>query len=55
MCGSTVMGVALKRIGYPMGFAAAGSVALVALVLFYVVMRKKRRFSNDAAGTNGII
>jgi len=43
MCGSTVMGVALKRIGYPVGFAAAGSVALVALVLFYVVMREKER------------
>jgi MFS family permease len=40
MCGSTVMGVALKRIGYAMGFAAAGSVALVSLVLFYVVLRE---------------
>jgi DHA1 family multidrug resistance protein-like MFS transporter len=43
MCGSTVMGVALKQIGYFMGFAAAGSVALVALALFYVVMREKER------------
>jgi len=46
MCGSTVMGVALKRIGYPVGFAAAGSVALVALLLFYLVMREKERVPN---------
>jgi len=25
MCGSTVMGITLKRIGYPLGFAAAGN------------------------------
>jgi MFS family permease len=42
MTGSTVMGMALKQIGYPVGFAAAGSVSLVALVLFYLMMRKKR-------------
>lgn len=41
MCGSTVMGVALKRIGYPLGFAAAGSVNLVALVLFFLMMRER--------------
>jgi MFS family permease len=46
MCGSTVMGVALKRIGYPIGFAATGSVALMALVLFYVIMREKERAPN---------
>ena len=40
MAGSTVMGLALKRIGYPMGFAAAGSMALVALLLFLPKMRK---------------
>lgn len=39
MTGSTVMGVALKRIGYPAGFAAAGGVALFSLVLFS--LRKK--------------
>lgn len=39
MCGSTVMGVSLKRIGYPLGFAAAGSSALLALVLFSRMMR----------------
>ncbi|GAC1448362.1 MAG: MFS transporter [Desulfuromonadaceae bacterium] len=47
MCGSTVMGITLKRIGYPLGFAAAGSVALVALVLFYLIMREKSRRSTD--------
>lgn len=34
MAGSMVMGIALKWIGYPMGFAAAAGVALVALVCF---------------------
>lgn len=43
MSGSTVMGIALKRIGYPLGFAAAGSVALVSLALFFLMMREKRR------------
>lgn len=41
MAGSTVMGIALERIGYPLGFAAAGSVNLVALVLFFLMMRGK--------------
>lgn len=40
MSGSTVMGFALKRIGYPLGFAVAGSVALVALVLFLLMIRQ---------------
>ncbi len=35
MCGATVMGLALKRIGYPLGFAAAGGVNLAALTLFF--------------------
>lgn len=34
MSGSTGMGIALKWIGYPMGFAAAAGVALAALVCF---------------------
>lgn len=38
MSGATVMGIALKRIGYPHGFAAAGAVALVSLVLFVSMM-----------------
>ena len=42
MSGSTVMGLALKRIGYPFGFAAAGVVALATLVLFFALMRTKR-------------
>ncbi len=42
MSGSTVMGVALKRIGYPLGFAVAGSVSLVVLVQFFMMMRETR-------------
>ena len=41
MSGSTVMGITLKRIGYPVGFAIAGSVNLVALILFLLMMREK--------------
>jgi MFS family permease len=43
MTGSAGMGIALKRIGYPIGFAATGSVALVSLVLFSLMMRNKPR------------
>jgi MFS family permease len=39
MSGSTVMGLALKRIGYPSGFFLAGVTALVALLLFLQLMR----------------
>jgi len=39
MSGSTAMGFALQWIGYPLGFAVAGSVALVALALFLFMMR----------------
>lgn len=39
MTGSTVMGMALKRVGYPLGFAAAGTVALLTLLLFAMMMR----------------
>ena len=41
MSGSTIMGITLKRIGYPVGFAAAGSVALAGLILFILMMREK--------------
>ena len=41
MTGSTVMGLALKQIGYPVGFATAGSVALITAVLFFTMMRKE--------------
>jgi len=43
MSGSTVMGMALKQIGYPVGFAAAGSVSLAALVLFFLMMRGEQQ------------
>jgi len=41
MCGSTVMGMLLNRIGYSYGFAAAGVVALVALGLFLTMFRER--------------
>ncbi len=34
MAGSTAMGLALKRIGYPTGFAIAGSITIIALIIF---------------------
>lgn len=42
MAGATVMGITLKRIGYPIGFATAGSVALITLVLFLLMMRENK-------------
>ena len=42
MTGATVLGVALKRIGYPVGFAAAGGVALITAALFFPMMRKRQ-------------
>jgi MFS family permease len=42
MSGATVMGLALKQIGYPVGFAAAGGVSLGALVLFLLMIRGKQ-------------
>lgn len=41
MSGSTVLGLALKRVGYPLGFALAGCTALVALALFLPMMREQ--------------
>lgn len=46
MSGSTAMGFALQWIGYPLGFAVAGCVALVALALFLFMMRAD--FGKDA-------
>lgn len=40
MSGSTIMGIALKHIGYPTGFAAAGCVVLITVLLFFTLMRK---------------
>ncbi|HEX9023121.1 MAG TPA: MFS transporter [Geobacteraceae bacterium] len=42
MSGATVMGFALQRIGYPLGFAAAGVVDLAALGLFFLLLRQGR-------------
>lgn len=41
MAGSTVLGLALKRIGYSIGFAVTGSIALLTLLLFLPMMRKR--------------
>jgi MFS family permease len=46
MCGATVMGIALKQIGFPLGFAAAGGSALLAL-LFFLSMLRNERFESD--------
>ena len=43
MTGSTVMGVTLKTIGYPVGFAATGGMALVTLLFFFTMMREKEQ------------
>jgi len=50
MTGATVMGIALKRIGYPLGFAAAGGVDLVALALFLLMMREKKHRVKETGG-----
>jgi MFS family permease len=41
MAGSTTMGIALKNIGYQSGFAVAGGVALIGLICFSIMTRKK--------------
>ncbi len=43
MTGATVMGLLLKGIGYPLGFAAAGGVNIVTLALFYLLTRDRRQ------------
>lgn len=47
MAGSTVMGITLKRIGYPHGFAAAGGMVLLALLLFFPMMLEKTSPETD--------
>lgn len=47
LAGSTVMGLALKQIGYPTGFAAAGCMALVTLLVFFPMMRKNQLIMAD--------
>jgi len=49
MAGSTLMGLALKRIGYPIGFAAAGGVTLLALLLFFMMLRDRTRLQAEHA------
>ncbi|HEY3309939.1 MAG TPA: MFS transporter [Desulfuromonadaceae bacterium] len=39
MAGSTIMGMALKKIGYPTCFAVAGALAIVALIWFSLLIR----------------
>jgi len=51
MCGSTAMGFALKRIGYPLGFAASGAVTLVALALFLFMIRTRQQ-GTDPGGAS---
>jgi MFS family permease len=38
MSGSTLLGLALKRIGYPLGFTLAGGTSLATMVLFLLLM-----------------
>jgi MFS family permease len=41
MTGSTAFGLALKQVGYPVGFALAGGTSLSVLALFLVLMRSE--------------
>jgi len=43
MAGSTAMGVAFKWVDYPTGFAAAGVIALLTMLLFLLLMYKPPR------------
>ncbi|GAM08254.1 putative MFS-type transporter [Geobacter sp. OR-1] len=43
MAGSTLMGMALKRIGYPLGFAFAGIVTLLTLLAFVAILRRSKQ------------
>ena len=43
MFGSTIMGISLEQIGYPLGFAAAGTAAVMALIPFFWLMREKNK------------
>ena len=42
MAGATLMGLALKGIGYPIGFALAGGVALLGLGGFRSLQRPRQ-------------
>jgi predicted MFS family arabinose efflux permease len=41
MTGSALFGMALKKIGYPLGFAVAGTAVLGTLLLFIVLIGEK--------------
>ncbi len=43
MSGATIMGITLKRIGYPADFAGSGGIALITLVLFLIMMQRKQK------------
>jgi predicted MFS family arabinose efflux permease len=42
MTGSTAMGIAFKWVDYPTGFAVAGVIALLTMLLFLLLMDKPR-------------
>jgi MFS family permease len=48
MFGSATLGLALKRIGYPLGFTLAGSTALAALLLFILMMRGDAKTNEES-------
>jgi MFS family permease len=48
MFGSATLGLALKRIGYPLGFTLAGSTALAALLLFLLMMRGDAKTNDES-------
>ncbi len=41
MAGATVMGAAVGRVGYPVGFAVGGAVVAATMLLFLLLMREK--------------
>jgi DHA1 family multidrug resistance protein-like MFS transporter len=43
MAGSAAMGMVLRRIGFPAGFAVAGAVALASVPLFLALVRQGER------------
>lgn len=43
MSGATVMGLALKRISFPLGYAVSGGMALVSLLWFILLFRKRSK------------
>ena len=54
MAGATVMGMALKKIGYPVGFAVAGGVALLALFCFVLITRQNCHDGKTACSSRAV-